>query len=760
MVDKPTRGNKILDLFFTTNSTLIGSVEVMPALGDHGCVKIQTLVTPRLARPIKRKIFLYSKGNFSDMKKELLDFGSVYLSQFNRRSLQENWDILKNKLSTLMEEYIPTKMSSSRYNLPWFTSDLKKLNRKVQRLYNVQRRSGLECDKRKFRQTRKAYKQKLNKSYGDYINNLLELPQEEQPRKFWKFVKSKRQDNMGINMLHNQYNTVVSDSLGKADLLNDYFFSIFTKEDTSVMPSLDPTLLTPSMGKVIVTSNGIQKLLNALNVNKAGGPDKLPTRILKELSQEMAPLLAQLFQRSLEEGKLPNDWKIANIVPIFKKGKRSAPNNYRPVSLTSVTCKILEHIICHHIWEHLEQYNVLTDFQHGFRKRRSCETQLIVTLHDLVTAVNEGRQVDAFILDFSKAFDRVPHERLLYKLNHYGIQGNLLAWIKNFLTQRTQSVTLEGVTSRSCPVTSGVPQGTVLGPLLFLLFVNDLPRGISSSIRLFADDCLLYRTINDIGDGLSLQRDLDALSKWEKDWQMAFNIEKCHTMCISTGKVVNPGYQYTLNNYPLERVHHHSYLGVLISEDLKWASHIAQTTSGAYQTLGVIRRNFRTASAECKSKLYCSLVRPKLEYANSVWYPYLQKDKHRLDMVQRSAARICFNNYLREPGVVTDMLSRLGWPSLEGRRTLSRMSMFHRVVYRSVDIERESYLVPMARTSRNGNTKRFLRPHSNCNQHANSFFPWGIRFWNELPGSITDIESLEKFKVELINFMIEKDMWF
>ena len=180
----------------------------------------------------------------------------------------------------------------------------------------------------------------------------------------------------------------------------------------------------------------------------------------------------------------------------------------------------------------------------------------------------------------------MPHERLLYELNHYGIQGDLLAWIKNFLTQRTQSVTLEGVTSISCPVTSGVPQGTVLGPLLFLLFVNDLPQGILSSMRLFADDCLLYRTINDIGDSLSLQNDLIALCKWERDWQMAFNIEKCHTMRISMGKMVNPGYHYTLNNYPLERVHHHSYLGVLFSHNLKWASHISQTTSGAHQTLG------------------------------------------------------------------------------------------------------------------------------------------------------------------------------
>ena len=172
--------------------------------------------------------------------------------------------------------------------------------------------------------------------------------------------------------------------------------------------------------------------------------------------------------------------------------------------------------------------------------------------------------------------------------------------------------------------------------------------------------------INDSNDSLSLQNDLNALSKWERDWQMNFNVGKCHTMCISTGRHVELEHSYTLNSHTLERVHHHSYLVVLLSENLKWASHVAHVTSSANQTLGVIRRNFRTASVECISQLYCSLVRPKLEYANSAWYPYLQKDKHRLDMVRHSAARVCYNNYLREPGVVTNMLNELEWPSLRG----------------------------------------------------------------------------------------------
>ena len=295
VVDKRIRGNKTLDLFFTTNSTLISSVEVKPAMGDHGCVEVQTLVSPRLARPTKRKIFLYSKGNFHDMKRDLLEFSFVYWSNFHERSLHENWDVLKNKLSTLMEKYIPAKMSSSRHNLPWFTSNLKRLNRKVQRLYNVQKRSGLECDKRKLRQTRKAYKQKLNKAYRDYISNLLQSPQEEQPKIFWKFGKSKRQDNVGINMLYDENNTAVSDSQGKADLLNDYFFAIFTKEDTSTMPSLNSALLSPDMRKIVVTSNGVQKFLDRLNANKAGGPNQLPTLFRLggtfDATQDLNPLL-------------------------------------------------------------------------------------------------------------------------------------------------------------------------------------------------------------------------------------------------------------------------------------------------------------------------------------------------------------------------------------------------------------------------------------------------------------------------------------
>ena len=244
--------------------------------------------------------------------------------------------------------------------------------------------------------------------------------------------------------------------------------------------------------------------------------------LLHELHTELALIFTSLFKSSYSRSEIPDVWKTAWISPIFKKGSKSDPANYRPVSLTSVACKLLEHILCSHIRNHLDRHGILCPNQHGFRKRLSCESQLIVTAHDLLMKLDKKEEVDMAILDFSKAFDVVPHERLLRKLRLYGIEGKASNWIKSFLVGRTQSVIVNGTRSHSRsqidgdPVISGVPQGTVMGPLLFLLYINDLPSELSpdTSCRLFADDCLIYRAIRTPKDKADLQSDLDRLHAW------------------------------------------------------------------------------------------------------------------------------------------------------------------------------------------------------------------------------------------------------
>ena len=234
---------------------------------------------------------------------------------------------------------------------------------------------------------------------------------------------------------------------------------------------------------------------------------------------------------------------MADVSPIYKKGDRHKPENYRSISLTSIVCKMLEHIVHSQIMHHLDVHNLLTDSQFGFRRKRSCESQLLITVNDLAVGLRDREQVDAVLLDFSKAFDRVPHERLLRKLDHIGVRGVLLDWIRDFLSRRTQRVVLEGEGSYTSNVTSGVPQGTVLGPLLFLVFINDMPNVVSSNIRLFADDALVYRSIHTHEDVVALQADLDNLQTWERKWQMSFNPDKCELIRISNKrKVISSSY--------------------------------------------------------------------------------------------------------------------------------------------------------------------------------------------------------------------------
>ena len=259
---------------------------------------------------------------------------------------------------------------------------------------------------------------------------------------------------------------------------------------------------------------GVRKLPDNINPKKAAGPDQIPCRILKELATELTPVLTAIFNQSLTSGNLPSIWTKATVAPIFKKGDRSLPENYRPVSLTCVCCKLLEHIICTHIRQHLDKNNILSKFQHGFISSHSCVSQLILTMHALFTYRDKRIQIDMAILDFSKAFDTVPHEHMLGKLSFYGIKGPVLKWIAAFLGDREQCVVVDGKKSSQVSVDSGVPQGSVLGPLLFLLHINDLLSVVTSQVRLIADDCLLYRPIQSVDDQEALQRDLAALELW------------------------------------------------------------------------------------------------------------------------------------------------------------------------------------------------------------------------------------------------------
>lgn len=361
-----------------------------------------------------------------------------------------------------------------------------------------------------------------------------------------------------------------------------------------------------------------------------------------------------------------------------------------------------------------------------------------------MSSLDNRKQIDIVILDFSKAFDRVPHQRLLSKLNHYGIRGQTLKWVSSFLSNRTQQVVVEGTSSYEAPVVSGVPQGTVLGPLLFLLFINDLPDGLKSKTRLFADDCIVYREMNSVADSRTLQQDLDSLARWETRWGMRFHPEKCNVMTCSRSR--NPKtYNYSLKGHPLQRTSCSRYLGVDIQHNLLWDQHINRITSKAHSMLGFLRRNLRCANAATKSNAYLTLVRPHLDYSCVIWNPSQQNHISKIEAVQRKAARYVCNNY-HNTSSVTDMINYLRWDSLSSRRSKLQLTMFYKIVYGHVDIDCSHYLSAASTRTRSRHSKKFLQIRANTDFFKSSFFPRTIPLWNNLPANVAEAPSLGIFK--------------
>ena len=414
--------------------------------------------------------------------------------------------------------------------------------------------------------------------------------------------------------------------------------------------------------------------------------------------------------------------------------------------------------------QHLERNNILTHLNHGFRSGFSCETQLLTTTQDFLSSLDRGKQVDIAILDFSKAFDTVPHRKLLHKLEKYGIVGNIHTWLTNFLTTRTMRVVLEGEATEEVRVESGVPQGTVLGPILFLCHINDLPPAVSSQVRLFADDCLLYREISTFDDHITLQKDLQNLEKWAKDWGMRFNASKCYILNIKK----DSDFLYQLDNTILKQVTSNPYLGVHFANDLKWHTHIDKISSKASSTLGFLQRNLKHCPQECRKTAYISLVRSKLEYGAIVWDSHYQTDIDKLECIQNRAARFIKQDYrTKDPGCVTAMLQDLHLPKLQDRRRQLRLAFMYKMVEGLVPaMPPSNFFTPKPQNKRRikaktfteysstnvvervacNNNRTFVVPDSTCEQYKHSFFVQTVIDWNHLSDQIVNSKSLSSFK--------------
>lgn len=537
--------------------------------------------------------------------------------------------------------------------------------------------------------------------------------------------------------MHND--TLVTDKQSIACHFNVYFQSVFPKADDGAC--VDTT--SCHLDSDIVSLSGVVSMLLNLKTKTSPGPDNIPNAFLRRYAEMVASFLVIIFRASLRSSSIPSDWKIARIVPVFKTGDKSLVSNYRPISLTSSCCKILEHIVANYITDFLNNMNILTPFQHGFRKGFSTVTQLVSVIHTFASILGKSGQIDVIFLDFKKAFDLVPHDKLIFKLKHIGLPSFIVDWVSAYLSNRTQFVNINGYCSSKLPVTSGVPQGSVLGPLLFLIYINDIVNVIPQpvEIRLFADDCVMFKKIDSVDDQVLLNKCVSNVYQWCNEWGMKLNSEKTVYMNV-TRKKNYFSFPYMLSSHLLKEVSDYRYLGVTITKNLSWNNHVSNICSSAFRKLCFLRYKLRQAPPSVKLLAYNSIIRPALEYACIIWDPHTKKNIDALEMIQRKSIRFIFSKY-RMTDSPTLMMQQNNIQELKLRRKILRLKFLFHLKNNHLALDPAPYIQPlMSRLTRNRHAESLTPFRTRTNTFKFSFFPQTITDWNALPLSMLQHSNL------------------
>lgn len=555
----------------------------------------------------------------------------------------------------------------------------------------------------------------------------------------FKYVRSNMTSKVAVPMLK-RGDQFCSGSLETAELLADTFSEVYTKEDTTTaFPEIACPRIIPSLEQIIFTPENVKRHLETLKNNSSPGMDSISPLLLRRCSESLSSPLAKIMTSSFNSARVPISWKKASITPIFKKGDKLNPKNYRPISLTPIVCKIMESIIAEAVMEFALKLKIIPEQQHGFVRGRSTMTNLLWCVNKWTTALDKKEPIDVVYLDFAKAFDRVPKSRLTYKLEHLGIRGKLLDWIESFLSDRTFCVRVGQSYSSERPVLSGVPQGSVLGPLLFVLFSSDLRYHIKSDIVFYADDSKLF---NRSSLQPTLQHDLDAVTRWTADWQLPLNTEKCVVLHLGGN---NPRLDYVIHDRTLQSVKSHNDLGVIITENLNWSEHISGIVKRVNCRLYVIKRAFTRLTFKTWIGLFACYVRPIMEYCGSVWSAELIRDRKLLEGLQRKATRMWFN--CARPDY-EERLRLACLTSFEKRKLRGDLIITFRILKFNFGGLDEMFAVNEDIRLR-GHSLKLRRENfkSRCRQHFLSNRIFSV--WNSLPADVVCAGSVNSFKARL-----------
>lgn len=696
-------------------------------------IELDSLEIPR------RKIFMYRHADYELICNHLSTTDWSKLS--NTKSMEEAVSIFYELILKLRDTFVPTRITPSHRYPPWYKPYLVKIIKEKFKFLKKYKTYGNISDDYSFRLLRDRVKKAENKCYKEYIMSV-EDSISKNPKLFWSYIKSKRGSSCYPSTM--TYLSRTSDSCGgTTQLFSAYFSSTFLPATDTFSPSSHSVKIldTPcDLSNIEVSKDRVSKLLSALDLNKSAGPDTLPALFLAKCARELSHPVTILFRRSLSDGVMPKLWKSALITPVHKKGAKNEVTNYRPISKLCLLAKIFERLVFDQMYESFK--NIIIPQQHGFVRARSTSSNLVTFLDYITVNMDRGNQIDTVYTDYSKAFDRLDHNILLRKLSALGIHGDLYRWFVSYVTNRTQAVAMNGCTSDWVSITSGVPQGSLLGPLLFVLFVNDIGSCfLNSHFLLYADDMKIFREVNKVSDVLCLQEDLNRLDAYCNLNKLDLNVTKCSVISF-TRKRHNFLSRYTLKGACLERVNVVKDLGVLLDSKLLFDHHVNHIVDKAHRTLGfILRASSPFKNMKSLKVIYCAYVRSHLEYASQVWNPCYYMYNNIIERIQKRFLRYLGFKFKLQYLDYDQQCTRLHLLPLHLRRQIADISFLLKIAQNGLDCSdllSNLYLNTPTRRLRSHNLLH--TPFCHTNYRKNSYFPRAIHIFNKLNLSNPNID--------------------
>ena len=737
----------LLDLVLTSDEDMVREVRMLGKIGssDHEAMMVD-MGTGATSEAEERWMRNYDRGDYKKMRQEVNLNWDI---EFEGLGVEERWNRMEEVIESAMEKCIPWKKLSANRRPRWITGDIQRLIREKRKAWTRWKRNRSEMEKANYKKLEARVKKAIRNSKKS-LEKAVAKNAKSDPKTFFAYINSCRETRAKIGPIRDESGNVMTDPRKQAERFNEHYASVFTRSTTA--PPRKERVTEIKIEDVEFTTETIKNLIEGLEERSSPGPDGLNNRILKELKDVISYPLYALFRKSLDDGIVPRGWKDSVISPIYKKGNKSAPINYRPVNLTSNVCKLMERVLKRGIEDHLEG-NVTKNSQHGFRRGRSPLTNLVEFIDKITKWIDEGKCVDVVYFDFSKAFDKVCHERLMVKLEAAGVCGKVQGWIREWLTERRQCVKVDGAMSAWKPVESSTPQGTVLGGTLFNVYVDDVDDDVVGFVRKFADDTKEASVVENEEDAEQLQRDIDAMAKWASEWEMCFNVEKCKVLHLGRN---NRRFRYRLGNVEIQEANEEKDLGVWFDVSMKPSIMCERAAKDANKALGMIARTFHYRTKDVLIPLYKTFVRPKLEYASVAWSPWLAKDISELEKVQRRMMRMVVGVEGRK---YEERLEAVGLTTLSERRARGDMVETFKTLKGANRVDKEKWFQLQEEESRptraNANIvdgesvkKRevIVPQRANLEIRKNFFTVRVADAWNSLPDAVKASVSVNGFK--------------